>query len=59
MPWSDLPKEVFRERLRTYFLGFAIGLILMGLVLYTRWRFVSHQRAAMQSGGPPPATGRP
>jgi len=28
-----------REKLRTYFIGFGIGLILSGLMLYTRWQW--------------------
>ncbi len=42
---SDLPREVFRERLRTYLFGVSIGLILMGFVLYSANRY-RRQKAA-------------
>lgn len=28
-----------REKLKTYFTGFGIGLILVGFLIYTRWKF--------------------
>ncbi|MEO1009474.1 MAG: hypothetical protein AAFX79_13005 [Planctomycetota bacterium] len=28
-----------KEKLRTYFIGFGIGLVLSGLMLYARWRW--------------------
>jgi len=32
-----------KEKLKTYFLGFGIGLILVGLMMYARWKFKQSQ----------------
>lgn len=48
---SDLPREVFRERLRTYLFGVAIGLILMGFVLYSANKY--RRQKAAEIGTPP------
>ena len=32
-----------KEKLKTYFIGFGIGLILVGLMLYARGRFAPRQ----------------
>ncbi|MEQ8317728.1 MAG: hypothetical protein RIE77_02445 [Phycisphaerales bacterium] len=36
-----------REKLKTYFTGFGIGLILVGFIIYARWRYA-------QANPPPP-----
>lgn len=32
-----------KERIKTYFIGFGIGLILVGLMLSVRWRMTQSQ----------------
>lgn len=45
-----------REKLKTYFIGFGIGLILVGLMMYVRWKFVQSQpppQGQQQQQAPP------
>lgn len=44
-----------KEKLKTYFLGFGIGLILVGLMMYMRWMFVQSQPPPQQQPQQQPA----
>ena len=37
-----------KEKLKTYFVGFGIGLILVGFIVYARWKYA-------QANPPPPS----
>ena len=48
-----------KEKLKTYFIGFGIGLILVGLMLYARGKFAPRQPQGQQQQEQPlptPAT---
>lgn len=40
-----------KERIKTYFIGFGIGLILVGLMLSVRWRMTQSQPPPDAAGG--------
>lgn len=48
-------KPLIGDRLRTYLLGVAIGLILMGVLLFVRPRFGAPPQGAPAQGAPTPA----
>lgn len=46
-----------REKLKTYFTGFGIGLILVGFIVYARWKHAqANPPPPQQQQGSSPAT---
>ncbi len=52
-------RSVWRERLGTYLLGVAIGLMLVGALLWGRYRAGQQQRAADAARGTQTGTNNP
>ncbi len=46
-----------KEKLKTYFTGFGISLILVGFIFYARWKYAqAHPPPPQQQQSPSPAT---